>query len=241
MIDIIPAIDIIGGKCVRLTAGDYSTKKVYGENPAEQAKRFADVGCSRLHVVDLDGAKASHIVNYKSLEQICRIDGLDVDFGGGIKSDEDIRIALDCGAKMVTGGSIAVKNPEVFEAWIGRYGSDVMILGADARNRKIASNGWLEDSDAEIIPFVKYFVEKGVSKVISTDISTDGMLCGPSVELYRDMLTQIEGIYLIASGGVGDFGDVLSLEEIGVPAVIVGKAIYEHRITLSDIERYNSK
>ncbi len=241
MIDIIPAIDIIDGKCVRLTAGDYSTQKVYGENPAEQARRFADVGCTRLHVVDLDGAKASHIVNYRSLEQICRIDGLEVDFGGGIKSDEDIRIALECGARMITGGSIAVKNPDVFETWISKYGPDVIILGADARNRKIATNGWLEDSDSDIIPFVKHFVGKGVKKVISTDISTDGMLCGPSVELYQDMMTQIDGIYLIASGGVGNFSDIVSLEEIGVPAVIVGKAIYEHKITLSDIERYNSK
>jgi phosphoribosylformimino-5-aminoimidazole carboxamide ribotide isomerase len=239
MIQIIPAIDIIGGKCVRLTKGDYSTRKVYSENPVELAHRFADSGCRRLHVVDLDGAKASHIVNHATLERICSVTGLTVDFGGGIKSDDDVHIALESGAQMVTGGSIAVKNPEIFEGWLKRYGSDVIILGADARNGKIATAGWIEDSDMDIIPFVSRYIDKGVKNVISTDITSDGTLAGPSVELYKKMLGEIKGLYLIASGGVGSMTDIFSLNEIDIPAVIVGKAIYEGRITLRELERYN--
>lgn len=238
MIELIPAIDIIDGKCVRLSQGDYASKKVYNEDPLEVAKMFEDSGLRRLHVVDLDGAKAHHIVNYKILDRIASHTELIIDFGGGLKSDEDIKIAFDCGARMVTGGSIAVKNPDVFNGWITRYGADRIILGADVKDKKIAVGGWLESSDCDLFSFVAVYCEKGIEKVITTDISRDGMLQGPSVELYREMLQQLPGIYLIASGGVSCIDDIVHLDEAGVHGVIFGKAIYEGRISLRDLSRF---
>ncbi len=238
MIEIVPAIDIIGARCVRLSKGDYDTKKVYNEHPSEVAKMFADWGVRRLHVVDLDGAKAGHIVNHKVLEEICTKTDLTVDFGGGLKTSEDLHIAFESGAAMVTGGSIAVKNPAEFNTWIEKYGSERIILGADAKEGKIAVTGWTETSTQDLIPFVGGYLSKGLKKVICTDISRDGMLAGPAVELYKKMIAEIEGIYLIASGGVGSIGDVEALEAAGVPAVIVGKAIYENRITKEQLRPY---
>ena len=239
MIEIIPAIDIIDAKCVRLSKGDYNQKMVYSESPVDVARAFEDCGCTALHLVDLDGAKSNHIVNYKVLESIASKTNLTIDFGGGIKSDEDIRIAFESGAKKITGGSIAVKNPKLFISWIEKYGSDSIILGADAKNGKISTNGWIENSDMEIIPFIKHYVDFGIKSVISTDIDCDGMLQGPSVELYKSILEEIEDLNLIASGGVSSMHDVMSLHELGVPAVIVGKAIYENKITLNDLEIFN--
>lgn len=241
MIEIIPAIDIIGGKCVRLTQGDYNEVKSYSDSPVDMALRFVDAGCRRLHLVDLDGAKASHVVNYKTLENIVTKTSLIVDFGGGVKTDEDLSIAMDCGASMVTGGSVAVKSPDRFIGWLTKYGADVVILGADAKNRKIATSGWLNDSSLDVIDFISDYKNKGVRKVISTDIGLDGMLSGPSLELYKEIIEKVDGIYLIASGGVSSMADVERLDELSVPEVIVGKAIYESRITLKDLESYNLK
>lgn len=241
MIEIIPAIDIIGGKCVRLTQGDYNEVKSYSDSPVDMALRFVDAGCCRLHLVDLDGAKASHVVNYKTLENIVTKTSLIVDFGGGVKTDEDLSIAMDCGASMVTGGSVAVKSPDRFIGWLTKYGADVVILGADAKNRKIATSGWLNDSSLDVIDFISDYKNKGVRKVISTDIGLDGMLSGPSLELYKEIIEKVDGIYLIASGGVSSMADVERLDELSVPEVIVGKAIYESRITLKDLESYNLK
>lgn len=235
--EIIPAIDIIDGKCVRLSKGDYDTKKVYNEDPLEVARLFEDWGVSRLHVVDLDGAKAGHIVNHRVLDRVCGHTGLTVDFGGGLKTTEDLRIAFECGAAMVTGGSIAVKNPDEFEGWIVKYGPEKIILGADAKDRKIAVSGWTETSTQDLIPFVSGYRQKGINKVICTDISRDGMLQGPATELYREMMDAVDGIYVIASGGVGSAADIEALAEAGVPAVIVGKAIYEKKISREDVER----
>lgn len=239
MIELIPAIDIIDGKCVRLSQGDYNTKKVYGESPADMAKRFEDVGIKRLHVVDLDGAKASHIVNYKALESIASKTSLIIDFGGGLKTDEDLRIAFECGASMVTGGSIAVKNPNVFEGWLKKYGGNKIILGADVKERKIAVSGWIENTDVDLFEFLKDYISKGVSKVICTDIAKDGMLKGPSIELYKDILKQHPTLHLIASGGVSSMADIRALDEAGVPAVIFGKAIYEGRIKVEELKINN--
>lgn len=236
---IIPAIDVIDGKCVRLSKGDYDTKKVYNEDPLEVARQFEDWGIKRIHVVDLDGAKAGHIVNHRVLDRICGHTNLVVDFGGGLKSTSDLRIAFECGAAMVTGGSIAVKNPTEFESWIEDYGPDKIILGADAKDRKIAVTGWTETSAQDLIPFVADYRTKGLNKVICTDISRDGMLQGPAVDLYKEMLASIDGLFLIASGGVGSAADIEALAEAGVPAVIVGKAIYEKRISREDIIRLN--
>ncbi len=236
---IIPAIDVIDGKCVRLSKGDYDTKKVYNEDPLEVARQFEDWGIKRIHVVDLDGAKAGHIVNHRVLDRICGHTGLVVDFGGGLKSTSDLRIAFECGAAMVTGGSIAVKNPTEFESWIETYGPDKIILGADAKDRKIAVTGWTETSAQDLIPFVAGYRAKGLNKVICTDISRDGMLQGPAVDLYKEMLSSIDGLFLIASGGVGSAADIEALAEAGVPAVIVGKAIYEKCISREDIIRLN--
>lgn len=241
MIEIIPAIDIIGGKCVRLTQGDYNEVKSYSDSPVDMALRFVDAGCRRLHLVDLDGAKASHVVNYKTLENIVTKTSLIVDFGGGVKTDEDLSIAMDCGASMITGGSVAVKSPDRFIGWLMKYGGDVVILGADAKNRKIATSGWLNDSSLDVIDFISDYKNKGVKKVISTDIGLDGMLSGPSLELYKEIIEKVDGIYLIASGGVSSMADVERLDELSVPEVIVGKAIYESRITLKDLESYNLK
>jgi len=238
MIEIIPAIDIIEGKCVRLTKGDYDTKKIYNEDPLEVAREFEDHGIRRLHVVDLDGAKAGHIINYRTLEKIAGKTDLVIDFGGGLKTTEDLRIAFESGAQMVTGGSIAVKNPGEFSSWITKYGAEKIILGADAKDKKIAVSGWQEDTTEELIPFVKKYRDKGIEKVICTDISKDGMLEGPSVELYKEMIAEIPGLYLIASGGVSNIKDIEELREAGIPAVIFGKAIYEGRISLKELERF---
>ena len=236
--DIIPAIDMIGGKCVRLSKGDYDTKKVYNEDPVEVAKMFEDGGIRRLHLVDLDGAKAGHIVNYKRLEQIATQTNLVVDFGGGLKTTKDLEIAFECGAQMVTGGSIAVKNPDEFLGWLGKYGSDRIILGADANDGKIAVTGWQEGTNQELLPFIQDYYAKGIRKVICTDISKDGMLQGPSVALYRDILAAIPDLYLVASGGVSSMTDLDELVSINMPAVIIGKAIYENRISLSDLTKF---
>lgn len=241
MIEIIPAIDIIGGKCVRLSKGDYEQKKVYNESPLEVAKAFEGAGCRRLHLVDLDGAKSSHIINHKTLETIATHTGLIIDFGGGIKTDEDIHIAFESGASMITGGSIAVKNPETFSSWISRYGAEKIILGADVKDKMIATDGWLNDSNHSIIPFINSYINKGITKVISTDISKDGMLQGVAIDLYKELLDECNGIYLIASGGVAGLDDVRMLEEINVPAVIAGKALYEGRISLKELENENLK
>ena len=235
MIEIIPAIDLIDGKCVRLSQGDYAQKTVYNENPLEVAKMFADAGIRRLHLVDLDGAKAHHIVNHKVLERITAGTDLIVDFGGGLKTDDDLRIAFECGASMVTGGSIAVKNPDVFLSWISTFGAEKIILGADVKDEKIAVNGWLETTDIELLPFIKSYTEKGINKVICTDISKDGMLQGPAIELYKKMLASQPELYLIASGGVSSIKDIEMLHEASVPAVITGKAIYEGRISLKQL------
>lgn len=236
--ELIPAIDLIEGKCVRLTQGDYSTRKVYNEDPLEVALQFESVGIERLHVVDLDGAKAGHIVNYNVLERLASRTRLIIDFGGGLKSDEDLRIAFDCGAQMITGGSIAVKNPERFLTWLEKYGGERVILGADAKDKKIAVSGWEEGTDLDLIPFVKDYREKGVQKIICTDIGRDGMLQGPAIDLYKEIKEEVEELYVIASGGVSSMADIERLDEAGIPAVIFGKAIYEGRIRMSEIEKY---
>lgn len=241
MITIIPAIDLIDAKCVRLSQGDYNQKTVYNENPLEVAKMFEDAGIKRLHLVDLDGAKAQHIVNHKVLETIASKTNLVIDFGGGLKSDEDLRIAFESGASMITGGSIAVKNRSTFESWIAQYGAEKIILGADAKNGKIAVSGWQEDSDEEIISFIKSYTEKGVSKVISTDIARDGMLTGPSMELYKEIMAEFPSLELIASGGIATMKDIHELNEMGVPGVITGKAIYENQISLKEIEAFHKR
>lgn len=237
MIEIIPAIDLIDGKCVRLSQGDYEAKKIYNEDPLEVAKMFEGAGIRRLHLVDLDGAKAKHIVNQSVLEKIASNTSLVIDFGGGVQSDEDIEIAFNSGASMVTGGSIAVRNKELFTSWITKYGADKIILGADCKDHKIAVSGWQEATSVEVIPFIGDYNEKGISKVVCTDISKDGMLQGPSIDLYKDILTVFPNLYLIASGGVSCFQDILDLEKSGVPAVILGKAIYENRVTLKELSR----
>ncbi|TAJ12333.1 1-(5-phosphoribosyl)-5-[(5-phosphoribosylamino)methylideneamino]imidazole-4-carboxamide isomerase [Marinilabiliaceae bacterium JC017] len=238
MIEIIPAIDIIGGKCVRLSQGDYDSKKIYNEKPLEVAREFEDHGIKRLHVVDLDGAKAGHIINYKTLEAIAGKTNLIVDFGGGLKTSDDLRIAFESGAQMVTGGSIAVKKPEEFESWITRYGAEKIILGADAKEGMIAVTGWLEETKEELIPFIQNYYNKGIRKVICTDISRDGMLQGPATDLYRDIMQALPDLYLIASGGVSNLGDIEQLQEANIPAVIFGKAIYEGRISLKELEKF---
>ena len=238
MIELIPAIDIIEGKCVRLSQGDYNQKKVYNENPTEVAKTFEGVGIKRLHVVDLDGAKAKHIVNYKTLENIANQTSLTIDFGGGLKTDEDLRIAFESGAKMVTGGSIAVKEPETFAKWIDTYGAEKIILGADVRNEKISVNGWTEDTEIDMFEFLENYVKKGVKKVICTDINKDGMLQGPSTDLYKKIMEEIKGIQIIASGGISNIDDIRELDEIGVPSVIFGKAIYEGKIKLNELKAF---
>ena len=238
MIEIIPAIDIISGKCVRLTKGDYTSTKVYNENPLEIAKAFEAHGIKRLHLVDLDGAKAQHIVNYHILEQIATKTSLTIDFGGGLKTDEDLKIAFSSGAKMITGGSIAIKNPELFKSWITIYGNEKIILGADVKNEKIAVSGWYETSNCNLIAFLNEYTQVGISKVICTDIEKDGTLQGTATDLYKKILNKFPNLHLIASGGVSQWNDIDALENINVPSVIVGKAIYEGNITLSEIEKY---
>ena len=237
-IDIIPAIDIIDAKCVRLSQGDYNSKKVYNEDPLEVAKEFEDYGIKRLHLVDLDGAKAGRIINYKVLERIACKTNLIIDFGGGLKSAKDLHIAFDSGAQMVTGGSIAVKNPEEFESWIEQYGSEKIILGADAKDNKIAVTGWLEKTEQDLIPFIQDYTEKGIQKVICTDISKDGMLQGPAINLYQEILSKLPELYLVASGGVSCIEDIEKLAGAQIPAVIFGKAIYEGKIQLNELTRF---
>lgn len=232
---IIPAIDIIEGKCVRLTKGDYSTKKIYNENPLEVAKEFEDNGIKYLHLVDLDGAKSKHIVNYKVLEEIATRTNLKIDFGGGLKSDDDLRIAFENGANQITGGSIAIKNPDVFIGWLTKYGSEKIILGADCKNRKIATQGWLETSEVDVIDFIKEYEEIGVQSTICTDVVKDGMLQGASVDLYLEILSK-SAVNLIASGGVATIEDLVRLKEIGCEGAILGKAIYEGKISLKELQ-----
>lgn len=238
MIELIPAIDLIEGKCVRLTQGDYDTKKVYNEDPLDVAKMFEDHGIRRLHVVDLDGARQGRIINYRTLERLATHTSLTIDFGGGLKQDSDLQIAFESGAQMVTGGSIAVKNPEVFTSWISKFGSEKIILGADAKEKKIAISGWEETTEKELIPFIQHYHQKGITKSICTDISRDGMLQGPAIDLYKEILEQIPQLYLIASGGVSSIQDIENLAEAGIPAVIFGKAIYEGKIQLKELVRF---
>ena len=238
MIELIPAIDIIEGKCVRLSQGDYDKVKEYSASPVDVAKEMEDHGITRLHVVDLDGAKSKHVVNWRTLEQIANATSLVIDFGGGVKTDDDLRIVFDCGAKMVTGGSIAVKEPDTFKSWLMKYGAEKIILGADVKEGKVAVSGWLEDSDNELMAFLEHYTQQGVQKVICTEISRDGMLHGPDISLYKDILAQHPNLYLIASGGVSSMADIEALAEASVPGVIFGKALYEGRISWKDIERF---
>ena len=238
MIELIPAIDIIDGKCVRLSQGDYDTKKIYNENPLEVAKEFEANGIQRLHVVDLDGAKSSHVVNYKALDAIAGHTSLTIDFGGGIKTDEDLMIAFENGAHMVTLGSVAVKKPELFKKWLHQYGAEKIILGADVKDNRISVSGWLEEGPQELMPFLTDYTQEGVSKVLCTDISRDGMLQGPSIELYKQVMQRFPTMHLIASGGVSGMDDIIRLDEAGIPAVVFGKALYEGRITMKDLKRF---
>jgi len=233
---ILPAIDIIDGKCVRLTRGNYSTKKVYNEKPLEVAKEFEDNGIQYLHLVDLDGAKSKHIVNYKILKTIASKTNLKIDFGGGLKSNDDIKIAFDCGACQISGGSIAVNNPELFLEWLSTYGNERIILGADCKNRKISINGWLESVEIDVIDFIIDFEQKGITHVICTDIAKDGMLEGSSNELYSGILSGTN-INLIASGGISSVNDLLQLRNMGCEGAIIGKAIYEGKITLKELKQ----
>jgi phosphoribosylformimino-5-aminoimidazole carboxamide ribotide isomerase len=238
---IIPAIDLIEGKCVRLTQGDYAQKKIYNENPLEVAQQFEDAGLTRLHLVDLDGAKAKKVVNWKVLETLAGKTNLHIDFGGGVQSDEDLAVVWNCGARQVTGGSIAVKNPALFENWLKEFGGDRMILGADAKNEKIAVSGWEEGTTLWVYDFVEEYVAKGVKYVISTDVAKDGLLEGPSFSLYQNLQDKCPDLNIIASGGVSGMGDIEVLAEQKLFGVIVGKAIYEGRVTLKELEHFQSK
>lgn len=239
MIELIPAIDIIDGKCVRLTKGDYGQKKVYNENPLAVAREMERYGFRRLHVVDLDGAKSKHIVNIDVLKQITEYTGLTVDFGGGIKTEDDIRMAFDCGAHMVTIGSVAVTCPEMFMAWLNKFGSERIILGADVRNGMISINGWKEDTGTPLLPFLKSYIDNGVKNILCTEISKDGTLGGPAIELYRRIMGEYPHINLIASGGVSCMDDIDDLDKAGIPSVVFGKAIYEGRIDMNRLaEKY---
>ena len=235
MIELIPAIDIIEGQCVRLTKGDYDQKTVYRDSPAEVAKEFEEIGFKRLHVVDLDGAKSKHIVNSDVLHRITTDTQLIVDFGGGIKTDEDIEKAFAAGASMVTIGSIAVTNPDLFMGWLEKYGAERIILGADVRHGKVSINGWKEDSSEDLLPFLKKYIDAGVKNVLCTEISKDGTLTGPAIELYQSMMAAYPELHLIASGGVSSIDDIKALEAAGIPAVVFGKAIYEGKINLNEL------
>jgi phosphoribosylformimino-5-aminoimidazole carboxamide ribotide isomerase len=236
---IIPAIDIIEGKCVRLTEGDYAQKKIYNENPLEVAKAFEGIGLMRLHLVDLDGAKAGEVVNWKVLEKIANQTQLKIDFGGGIKTEATLKTVLDTGAKYATIGSLAVKQPEVFQEWIARFGANVFMLGADVFEEKIAIGGWLEKTNITVFDFMKLYMDKGVKQIFCTDIQKDGKLQGPSTALYQKILEQFPSLQLIASGGVSSLDDLIELEEIGCSAAIVGKAIYENKITINELASFN--
>ena len=235
-IELIPAIDIINGQCVRLTKGDYEQKTVYSDSPADVAKGFEELGFSRLHVVDLDGAKSKHIVNDSVLRSISAATRLTIDFGGGIKTDEDISKAFSAGAKMVTVGSIAVQQPELCFKWLEQYGADRIILGADVRHGKISINGWKEDSEEDLLPFLKKYVDRGIRNVLCTEISKDGTLQGPATDLYRHIMNAYPQLHLIASGGVSSISDIRALAAAGIPAVVFGKAIYEGRIDLKELK-----
>jgi phosphoribosylformimino-5-aminoimidazole carboxamide ribotide isomerase len=238
MIQVIPAIDIIDGKCVRLTQGDYGQKKIYNEDPAEVAKEFEDAGIKRLHLVDLDGAKEKRIINHKVLEKIANSTDLIIDFGGGIQSDVDIQKAFDFGAKMITGGSIAVKNHEMFLGWLERFGPEKIILGADAKDEKIAISGWQESTEVSVFDFIQEYLKKGIKYTISTDVAKDGLLQGPSFDLYEKMQVKFSDLHIIASGGVSEMKDLEKLNDQGVFGVIVGKAIYEGKISLKELEKF---
>ncbi|MFN3773413.1 1-(5-phosphoribosyl)-5-[(5-phosphoribosylamino)methylideneamino]imidazole-4-carboxamide isomerase [Cloacibacterium normanense] len=233
---IIPAIDIIDGKCVRLSKGDYDTKKIYNENPVEVAKEFEDFGIQYLHLVDLDGAKAKKIINQKVIENIAKNTNLIIDFGGGIRSEEDLQKAFDSGAKKVTLGSIAVVNPELCLAWLEKFGAEKLILGADCLDRKIKTSGWLENSETDVVDFIKEYQKKGFREVVCTDISKDGMLQGPSTALYQEIIGN-STIELVASGGISNIEDVQKMKKIGCAGTIIGKAIYEGRISLEQLSK----
>ncbi len=234
-IELIPAIDLIDGKCVRLQKGDYHAKTVYNDDPVAQTREFERLGLKRLHVVDLDGAKSKHVVNIKTVRAITEATSLTVDFGGGIKTEDDLRAAFDAGASMVTVGSIAVKEPERVMGWLRTYGSDRIILGADVRNGNIAINGWLEDTPIQLIPFLEKYIEAGVQNVLCTDISRDGMLSGPALDLYKQIMRQYPQLHLIASGGVSSNDDIRCLDDAGIPAVVFGKAYYEGKIRIKEL------
>lgn len=236
---IIPAIDIIEGKCVRLTEGDYAQKKIYNENPLEVAKAFEGIGLMRLHLVDLDGAKAGEVVNWKVLEKIANNTKLKIDFGGGIKTEATLKTVLDTGASYATIGSLAVKNELLFQEWIARFGAKVFMLGADVFEEKIAIGGWMEKTEISVFDFMKSYIDKGVKQIFCTDIKKDGKLQGPSIELYQKIIEQFPNLQLIASGGVSSLDDLIELEEIGCSAAIVGKAIYENKITISELANFN--
>ena len=233
---IIPAIDIIDGKCVRLTQGDYEQKKIYNENPLEVAKQFEDAGLQRLHLVDLDGAKEKKVRNWKVLEAIASKTTLVIDFGGGIAAENDVRIVFDSGAAFATVGSIAVKNETEFVKWLLIFGADKFLLGADVKDKMIAIHGWLETTDKSIFDFINHYIGKGVQQIFCTDVSKDGKLEGPSIDLYKEIITKFPSLYFIASGGVASMNDLHSLKEIGCKGVIVGKALYENRISLSELK-----
>jgi len=235
---IIPAIDIIDGKCVRLTQGDYAQKKIYNEDPLEVAKEFEGAGITNLHLVDLDGAKASKIINYKILEKIASETNLKIDFGGGLKSNEDLKIAFDSGANQITGGTIAVKNPELFLSWLQNYGSEKIILGADVKNGKIATNGWQEESDIELLDFLEIYLEGGIEYVICTDIARDGLLQGSAIDLYKKIIMEFPEIKLIASGGVVNMEELEKLKSMKLHGAIIGKAIYEQKIKLTELTNF---
>ncbi len=236
---VIPAIDLIGGKCVRLSQGDYSRKTDYHEDPLEMAKRFEGAGLTRLHLVDLDGAKAKKIVNGQVLHRICSETLLAVDFGGGIQAQEELEKAFALGARQVTGGSIAVRNPRIFEAWLEAFGADRIILGADAKDKKIAVGGWEETTALELIPFIQGYYQKGIREVICTDVAKDGLLQGPSFGLYEEILQELPELKLIASGGVSCLNDLEKLQKIGVYGTIVGKAYYEGKVSLEELAQFH--
>jgi phosphoribosylformimino-5-aminoimidazole carboxamide ribotide isomerase len=235
---IIPAIDIIEGKCVRLTQGDYEQKKIYNENPLEVAKQFEDAGLQRLHLVDLDGAKAGAVKNWKVLESIAGKTSLIIDFGGGIKKEEDLQIVFDSGAALATIGSIAVRNEEEFVKWLRKFGADKFLLGADVKGEKIAVSGWLETTDIWIYDFIQKYIDHGLKQIFCTDVSKDGKLQGPSTDLYKNIVSQFPELYFIASGGVSNMKDLEDLQAIGCNAVIVGKAIYENKVQLNELKQF---
>lgn len=235
MIELIPAIDIIDGKCVRLTKGDYTQQTTYSDSPADVARRFEDMGFKRLHVVDLDGAKSRHIVNKKCLNDISRLTSLEIDFGGGLKTDDDIQAAFDNGAAMVTVGSVAISAPDLFAKWIGTFGADKIILGADTRDGKVSINGWKEDSATDIFDMLDTYVSMGITKVLCTDISKDGTMQGPAISLYEEIMRRHPSLHLIASGGVSGNDDIMNLDRSGIPAVVFGKAFYEGRIDIDKL------